>query len=76
MQSSGTELLSYITECDCWKFVSKFLGWWRAEGEISGVLCVRIAVTFSHIPIAYMVAGVSNFFVEILDCAARLLSVA
>jgi hypothetical protein len=52
------------------------LCWWRAEGEISGVLCVRFAVTFSHIPIAYMVAGVSHFFVQNLDCAARLLSVA
>ena len=24
MQSSGTELLSYVTECDSWKFIGKF----------------------------------------------------
>ena len=43
---------------------------------MSGVLCVRFAVLISHIPLAYVVAGVSHLFVQNLDCAAFLLSVA
>jgi len=63
MQSSGTEVLSYITECDSWKFISKFSVGGALRGRyVRGFVRARHGDIQPHSDSVYGSRGVCHIF--------------